>query len=79
MIISKFEYRKEELTALSNIAAYLNQQIKNEQEYEMYHPIVNTDTNTIGELSDWEIEQNERATARINVYQDILVRIEKMV
>lgn len=79
MIINKFEKRKEELTALSEISAYINRQIDNEQKYEMYHATVDEDTNTLGQLSDWEMEHNERATARIFMYQKILDMIEKMV
>lgn len=78
MIINKFEKRKEELSALSEIAEYLNRQIANEQHFEMYEASVNEDTNTLEQLADWQIERNERTTARIFMYQKVLDMIEKM-
>ncbi len=78
MAINKFEKRKEELSALSEIAEYLNRQIANEQHFEMYTVNVDEETNTIEQLTDWQIERNERTTARIFMYQKILDMIEKM-
>ena len=78
MIINKFEKRKEEFSALSEIAEYINSQINNEQNYEMYSATVNEDTHEIEQLADWQIERNERTTARIFMYQKILDMIEKM-
>ena len=78
MAINKFEKRKEELSALSEIAEYINRQISNEQNFEMYTASVDEETNTIEQLSDWQIERNERTSARIFMYQKILDMIEKM-